>query len=111
VIYTHMSSENWVDISDFLGLKKGEMTDYDYGDKKLMIANIDGTFYASDRVCTHAYVDLTGGILNESEKTVTCPLHLSSFDMKNGNALNLPAEEPLKVYKIKKEKNNLFILL
>jgi len=101
-----MSSENWVDISDFLGLKKGEMTDYDYGDKKLMIANIGGTFYASDRVCTHAYVDLTGGILNESKKTVTCPLHLSSFDMNNGNALNLPAEDPLKIYKIKKEKKS-----
>ena len=27
--------------------------------------------------------------------------------MKNGNALNLPAEEPLKVYKIKKEKNKI----
>ena len=58
---TQMSSESWVDISDFLCLKKGEMTDYDYGDKKLMIANIGGIFYASDRVCTHAYVDLTGG--------------------------------------------------
>src|SRR5215207_7547606 len=108
---TQMSSEIWVDISDFLGLKKGEMTDYDYGDKKLMIANIGGTFYASDRVCTHAYVDLTGGILNESKKTVTCPLHLSSFDMSNGDALNLPAEEALKIYKIKKEKNKLFIQL
>jgi nitrite reductase/ring-hydroxylating ferredoxin subunit len=31
--------------------------------------------------------------------------------MKNGDALNLPAEEPLKVYKIKKEKNKLFILI
>ena len=106
-----MSSENWVDISGFLGLKKGEMTDFDYQDKKIMIANINGDFFASDRVCTHAYVDLTGGFLNESEKTVTCPLHLSSFDMKSGNALNLPAEDPLKVYKIKKEKNKLFILL
>jgi hypothetical protein len=31
--------------------------------------------------------------------------------MNNGNALNLPAEDPLKIYKIKKEKNKLFILL
>jgi nitrite reductase/ring-hydroxylating ferredoxin subunit len=54
---------------------------------------------------------LTGGFLNESDKTVTCPLHLSSFDIKSGNALNLPAEDPLKIYKIKKEKNKLFILV
>jgi nitrite reductase/ring-hydroxylating ferredoxin subunit len=106
-----MSCENWVDISNFLSLKKGEMIDFDYNDKKIMVMNINGTFYASDRICTHAHVDLTGGILNESEKTVTCPLHLSSFDMKSGDPLNLPAEEPLEIYKIKKEKNNLFILL
>ena len=43
-----MSSENWIDISNFLGLKKGEMTDFDYGDEKIMIMNINGTFYASD---------------------------------------------------------------
>lgn len=106
-----MSSKNWVDISNFLGLKKGEMMDFDYGNEKIMIMNINGTFYASDRICTHAFVDLTGGVLNESKKTVTCPLHLSSFDLKNGDALNLPAEEPLKVYNIKKEKNKLFILI
>jgi 3-phenylpropionate/trans-cinnamate dioxygenase ferredoxin component len=106
-----MSSKNWVDISNFLGLKKGEMIDFDYGNEKIMIMNINGTFYASDRICTHAFVDLTGGVLNESEKTVTCPLHHSSFDVKNGDALNLPAEEPLKVYNIKKEKNKLFILI
>lgn len=106
-----MSSENWVDISNFLSLKKGEMIDFDYKDRKIMIMNINGTFYASDRICTHAYVDLTSGILNESEKTVTCPLHLSSFDMKSGDPLNLPAEDPLEIYKIKKEKNKLFILL
>jgi len=106
-----MSSENWIDISNFLNLKKGEMSDFDYGDKKIMIVNIDGEFYATDRVCTHAYADLTGGFLNESEKTVTCPLHLSSFDLKSGSALNLPAENPLGIYKIKKEKNKLSILI
>jgi nitrite reductase/ring-hydroxylating ferredoxin subunit len=106
-----MASEKWIDISNFLGLKKGDLADFDYSGKKIMIMNINGEFYAADRICTHAYVDLTTGVLNESEKTVTCPLHLSSFDIKNGNALNLPAEEPLQTYKIKKEKNKLFVLI
>jgi len=106
-----MSSERWIDISNFLDLKNGEMLDFNYNDKKIMIININGNFYASDRICTHAYVDLTTGVLNESDKTVTCPLHLSSFDLNNGNALNLPAEEPLRIYKIKREKNRLFILI
>ncbi|MDQ4073992.1 MAG: Rieske 2Fe-2S domain-containing protein [Thermoproteota archaeon] len=106
-----MSSENWIDISNFLSLKKGELADFDYGEKKIVIMNIDGVFYATDRICTHAYVDLTGGFLNESQKTITCPLHLSSFDITSGKALNLPAEEPLMCYKTKKERNKLYVLI
>ena len=104
-----MTSEKWIDISNFLSLKKGDLADFDYGDKKIMIMNINGKFYAADRICTHAYIDLTTGVLNESEKIVTCPLHHSSFDIKSGNALNLPAEEPLEIYKIKKERDKLFV--
>jgi nitrite reductase/ring-hydroxylating ferredoxin subunit len=105
------SAQKWIDVSQFLKLKKGEMDEFDYEDKKIMILNLNGEFCASDRVCTHAYVDLTGGFLNESERTVTCPLHLSSFDLKSGNALNLPAEKPLAIYPMKKEKNTLLILI
>ena len=105
------SAQKWIDVSQFLKLKKGEMDEFDYEDKRIMILNLNGEFCASDRVCTHAYVDLTGGFLNESERTVTCPLHLSSFDLKSGNALNLHAEKPLAIYPMKKEKNTLLILI
>jgi len=103
--------QKWVDVTQFLSLKKGEMIDFDYEDRKIMILNLNGEFVASDRICTHAYVDLTGGFLDETEKRVTCPLHLSSFDLQSGDALNLPAEKPLQIYKMKKEKNKLLILI
>jgi len=106
-----ISTQKWIDVSQFLRLKKGEMDEYDYEDKKIMILNLNGEFCASDRICTHAYVDLTGGMLNETERTVTCPLHLSSFDLKSGSPLNLPAEKPLEIYPMKKEKNKLLILI
>ena len=32
----------------------------------------------------HEYADLSTGFLNEQEKTVTCPLHLSVFKLDNG---------------------------
>ena len=37
-------------------------------------------------------------LLNEQEKTVTCPLHLSVFKLDNGMSQNPPAEMPLKTY-------------
>jgi nitrite reductase/ring-hydroxylating ferredoxin subunit len=101
----------WIKVCDYKSLKSGEMLDFDLNDKKILLVNINNNIYASDRICTHAYADLSTGFLNESEKTVTCPLHMSAFDLQNGHPLNLPAKDPLKIYKTKKENNSIFVLL
>jgi 3-phenylpropionate/trans-cinnamate dioxygenase ferredoxin component len=101
----------WIRACDAKSLKRGEMMDFDFHDKKILLVNIDNTIYASDRICTHAYADLATGFLNEEEKTVTCPLHMSAFNLENGNPLNLPAKEPLMIYKTKIDNNSIFIFV
>jgi 3-phenylpropionate/trans-cinnamate dioxygenase ferredoxin subunit len=98
---------NWVNVCKQNQLKKGEMIDFDYQDKKILLANLDGKIYASDRICTHADADLSTGIL--TEEGVTCPLHLSTFNLKTGIPENLPAEIPLKIYNVKIEQNEIYI--
>lgn len=85
--------------------------DFDFGDKNILIAKAGGKIYATDRICTHAYADLSAGFMNENEKTVTCPLHMSVFKLEDGNPQNLPAEEPLKTYSIKIQDNWVYILM
>jgi nitrite reductase/ring-hydroxylating ferredoxin subunit len=51
------------------------------------------------------------GIMNEEEKTVTCPLHLSAFKLDTGIPQNLPAEVPIKTYKVKIQDNSIYIKL
>ena len=97
----------WVKVCSTSGLKKGDMIDFDYKEKKMMLANINGKIYAADRTCTHADADLTTGILNE--EGVTCPLHLSTFNLETGAPQNLPAELPLKIYNVKIEQNEIYV--
>src|SRR5919201_6506061 len=94
------AEEEWVKVCDEKSLKNGDMLDFDQDSKKILIAKVEGNVYATDRICTHAYADLSTGIMNEEEKTVTCPLHLSAFKLDTGIPQNLPAEEPLKTYKV-----------
>jgi nitrite reductase/ring-hydroxylating ferredoxin subunit len=47
------------------------------------------------------------GIL--SEQGVTCPLHLSVFNLENGNPENLPAEKPLETFNIKTNENEIYV--
>jgi 3-phenylpropionate/trans-cinnamate dioxygenase ferredoxin subunit len=103
--------EDWVKVCDAKALKDGEMLDFDHGERKILVAKSGGQVYATDRICTHAYADLSTGILNEEENTVTCPLHLSAFKLDSGIPQNLPAEEPLKVYKVKIQENAIYIKL
>jgi 3-phenylpropionate/trans-cinnamate dioxygenase ferredoxin subunit len=97
----------WVKACNIKELEKGEMLDFDNEDKKILLANLNGKIYATDRICTHAEADLSTGILNE--EGVTCPLHLSTFNLETGVPQNLPAEVPLKTYNVKIEQNEIYV--
>ena len=101
----------WIRVCDVKSLKNGDLLDFDIKDKKILISKLRDKVYATDRICTHAYADLSTGFINEDEKTVTCPLHMSAFKLEDGTPQNLPAEEPLKTYKIKIQDNYVYVLM
>jgi 3-phenylpropionate/trans-cinnamate dioxygenase ferredoxin subunit len=90
----------WVKVCEEKSLKNGDILDFDFEDKQIMVAKAKNKLYALDRICTHAYADLTTGFMNEDEKTVTCPLHMSMFKLEDGSPQNLPAEQPLRKYNV-----------
>jgi nitrite reductase/ring-hydroxylating ferredoxin subunit len=90
----------WVKVCEEKSLKNGDMLDFDFEDKQIMVAKAKNKVYAMDRICTHAYADLSTGFMNEDERTVTCPLHMSMFRLEDGSPQNLPAEQPLKKYDV-----------
>ncbi len=85
----------------------GTMYPVDVDGSRMMIVNVEGKLYALDRICTHETADLSTGFLTDSE--VTCPLHLSRFDITTGTVQNPPATEPLRIYRLKVEKNNVYV--
>jgi 3-phenylpropionate/trans-cinnamate dioxygenase ferredoxin subunit len=106
-----MEEEDWIRVCDAKSLKNGDLLDFDHGEKKILIARAGSQVFATDRICTHAYADLSMGVMNEEEKTVTCPLHLSAFKLDTGVPQNQPAEEPLKTYKVKIQDDAIYIKL
>lgn len=69
----------------------------------ILVVKRGGRLYAVSGVCTHEYCELDRGVVapaGAAEPTVTCPLHLSRFDLTTGVPLDPPAEEPLAVYPV-----------
>ena len=68
------------------------------GSDQVLVVNTGGEISAVQGVCSHEYFELDKGFLTAG--TLTCALHLSRFDLSNGEPLDPPAEEPLAVYPV-----------
>ena len=80
-------------------LPPGRMTCVEMGGKRILIANVDGVFYATDDTCTHEDASLATGSLKG--ELVKCPLHGSRFSLRTGEPLEDPAEDALRCYAVK----------
>lgn len=75
--------------------------------ERIALFNVNGTFYAIGDTCTHS-----GGPLSEGDldgDVVTCPWHGAQFDVKTGEVLGPPADEPVTNYRVKVEGSDILI--
>ncbi len=68
------------------------------GTDQVLVIHSGGEFRAVQGICSHEYFELDKGFLTAG--TLTCALHLSRFDLENGEPLDPPAEEPLAIYPV-----------
>jgi 3-phenylpropionate/trans-cinnamate dioxygenase ferredoxin subunit len=69
----------------------------------------DGSWAAFDNVCTHEECPLAEGDLDGDR--IICYCHSSAFDVRTGEVLDGPAEEPLRVYETRVERGELELRL
>lgn len=79
-------------------LQPGQMKRVRVEDADVALYNVDGRFYATSDLCTHAVASLTEGTLDGP--VVTCPKHGGRFDVRTGAAVHLPAFSPLQTYEV-----------
>jgi 3-phenylpropionate/trans-cinnamate dioxygenase ferredoxin component len=67
-------------------------------DLEIALFNLDGTFFAIKDVCTHDQAPLSEGELDGD--TIVCPWHGACFSVRTGEALSLPAIEPVDTFPV-----------
>jgi 3-phenylpropionate/trans-cinnamate dioxygenase ferredoxin component len=65
-----------------LDIAKTTMKGFTVKEKQILVANIDGTFFAVDALCPHMNGYLPSGKLENGE--VVCPVHRARYDVKTG---------------------------
>jgi 3-phenylpropionate/trans-cinnamate dioxygenase ferredoxin component len=66
----------------------------------IAVVNCDGTFYAINNICSHAYAELDQGEVDTDDCTIECPLHGSTFSLESGRPRTLPAVMPVATYPV-----------
>jgi len=68
------------------------------GGKDVLVANVDGQYYAIGNVCTHMGCTVSDGVLTGAN--VECPCHGSTFDVRTGAVVRGPATRPEPSYRV-----------
>lgn len=76
----------------------GTMKLCDVDGETVLVTNLDGTFHATQGICSHEYFELDRGMLTGD--SILCTLHLSRFSLIDGEVIDPPAEWPLAVYPV-----------
>jgi 3-phenylpropionate/trans-cinnamate dioxygenase ferredoxin component len=79
-------------------LAPGTVRRVDVGGVAVAVVRIDDDVYAIGDVCSHANVSLSEGEVWVDERELECPKHGSTFDLKTGEPVTLPATQPVPVY-------------
>jgi nitrite reductase/ring-hydroxylating ferredoxin subunit len=102
-----MTPPGFVKVAKTGELSPGDKKLVNIGDQRILLVNVDGSYYAVDEVCPHALAFLSMGQLYNDE--VVCPLHGSAFDIKTGAVLSPPAMDSLAVYPVKVEGEHILV--
>ena len=80
-------------------ISPGQMVKVEVAGEEIVIANVDGQFFAFNNTCTHAMCSL-GDDGELDGEVVMCGCHGSEFNVKTGEVVQGPADEPVKTYSI-----------
>jgi 3-phenylpropionate/trans-cinnamate dioxygenase ferredoxin component len=77
----------------------------------IAVVRFEGEVFAIEDVCSHAEVPLSEGDVEEfhGAPTIECWLHGSCFDLTSGRPTNLPATEPVPVYPVRVDGDDVFV--
>lgn len=100
---------NWIKIAQVGQVDEDESLAIEVDGKQLALHHTEGEYFVTDNVCTHQYVLLSDGYIEDG--CVECPLHQAQFDLRTGKAMCAPATVDIQTYQVKTEGEDILVEL
>ena len=92
---------DFVTVANVNDVRKGKVKTFTVNGHKIALCNVEGTFFATQDLCTHDQGPLGEGEL--WDYNIECPRHGARFDVRTGRATALPAIRPIKTFPVRVE--------
>ncbi len=79
------------------------------GPDGICLVRIGEEFFALADKCSHANVRLSEGDVDSDDCSVECWKHGSTFSLVDGEAQSLPATQPVEVYQVRRDGNDVVV--
>lgn len=89
------------------GVPPGAMTWVAVDRERVLLANVEGTFYALRDACGHRQAALSRGRL--AGPVIECPLHYAQFDVRTGKLLSGPTSADVPTYEVRVEDGVVYV--
>ena len=94
-------------VADQSLIADGELVGVEVAGQPVVLGRVDGEIYAIGGICSHQFARLEDGELDGD--VVMCPLHNSGFNIRTGEAIRLPATDPVPRYDVKVEDGQVLV--
>ena len=75
--------------------------------ERVLVANVDGAFYALRDSCGHVGAPLSTGTL--VGYVIECPLHYACFDVRTGKLLSGPVAADVRTYEVRVDGDTVYV--
>jgi nitrite reductase/ring-hydroxylating ferredoxin subunit len=96
-------------VAGMADLREGEMLPVTANGIEVVLAKVRGNVFAFQATCSHQDAWLDGGWVHPETMEIECPLHEGRFDVRTGVPTQLPPTEPLKMFAVRVEGDDIFV--
>ena len=94
------TSETWAEVCELDDIDEEDVLGFDHDGRTFAIyRSSDGSFHATDGLCTHERAHLADGLVMGN--IIECPKHNGQFNYKTGTATRRPACLDLNTYRVR----------
>ena len=97
---------NWIEVAKAADIGEGGLYVW-VGNEEVLLVRDGEEIHAIAYLCSHQDMELEGG--HQEGDAWVCPHHGARFRLKTGEALTMPAVEPIPVFEARVEDGKVFV--